>query len=205
MLADTSCWCALAVNDDAAQAIITVSTALYIEWGRLGEIGDLYVLPEHRRRPGAVRRAAECHSHHRAVRGATISTWQFYARLGFEQTGRTSASATVARHVGIGRLCIGSGMAEDEPVAPRRVNILAAISEWTVFRVTRGIEFRDALESLASDRIRSPPCLRWDAVLINCSVPAASVLRRRGRCETRRRPNGAGRYPSAVCRPRQVD
>ena len=29
--------------------LITVSTVLYVEWGRLGEIGDLYVLLEHRR------------------------------------------------------------------------------------------------------------------------------------------------------------
>jgi hypothetical protein len=26
-------------------AIVTVTTMLYVEWGRLGEIGDLYVLP----------------------------------------------------------------------------------------------------------------------------------------------------------------
>jgi hypothetical protein len=30
--------------------------------------------------------------------------------------------------------------------------------------VLNGVEFRDALERLASDRIRSPPRLRWDAV-----------------------------------------
>jgi GNAT superfamily N-acetyltransferase len=29
---------------------MTVTTMLYVEWGRLGEIGDLYVLPEQRRR-----------------------------------------------------------------------------------------------------------------------------------------------------------
>jgi hypothetical protein len=44
MLADASSWCALAVHEGRA-GLITVSTALYIEWGRLGEIGDLYVLP----------------------------------------------------------------------------------------------------------------------------------------------------------------
>jgi GNAT superfamily N-acetyltransferase len=27
---------------------VTVTTMLYVEWGRLGEIGDLYVLPEAR-------------------------------------------------------------------------------------------------------------------------------------------------------------
>jgi len=50
MLSDSSCWCALAVADGEARAVITVSTVLYVEWGRLGEIGDLYVLPEYRRR-----------------------------------------------------------------------------------------------------------------------------------------------------------
>jgi GNAT superfamily N-acetyltransferase len=28
--------------------IVTVTSMVYIEWGRLGEIGDLYVLPEAR-------------------------------------------------------------------------------------------------------------------------------------------------------------
>jgi hypothetical protein len=46
MLADHFCWCAVTVDRDAAQAVITVSTVLYV--GRRAEIGDLYVLPEHR-------------------------------------------------------------------------------------------------------------------------------------------------------------
>jgi hypothetical protein len=45
ILADPYCWSALAVDGETAQAVITVSTVLYVEWGRLGEIGDLYVLP----------------------------------------------------------------------------------------------------------------------------------------------------------------
>jgi len=48
MLVDPSCWCALAVAGSTPQAVVTVSTVLYVEWGRFGEIGDLYVLPEHR-------------------------------------------------------------------------------------------------------------------------------------------------------------
>jgi GNAT superfamily N-acetyltransferase len=58
MLSDSSCWCALAVVDGEARAVITVSTVLYVEWGRLGEIGDLYVLPEYRRRGLAQRLVA---------------------------------------------------------------------------------------------------------------------------------------------------
>jgi GNAT superfamily N-acetyltransferase len=58
MLADPSCWCALAIEGGVAQAVVTVSTLLDIEGGRLAEIGDLYVLPEHRRR-GLARRLVE--------------------------------------------------------------------------------------------------------------------------------------------------
>jgi GNAT superfamily N-acetyltransferase len=58
MLADPLCWSALAADGEAAQAVITVSTVLYVEWGRLGEIGDLYVLPGHRRN-GLARRLVE--------------------------------------------------------------------------------------------------------------------------------------------------
>jgi GNAT superfamily N-acetyltransferase len=58
MLVDPFCWSALAVDGETAQAVITVSTVLYVEWGRLGEIGDLYVIPEHRRK-GLARRLVE--------------------------------------------------------------------------------------------------------------------------------------------------
>jgi GNAT superfamily N-acetyltransferase len=58
MLADPFCWSALATDGETAQAVITVSTVLYVEWGRVGEIGDLYVLPE-RRRNGVARRLIE--------------------------------------------------------------------------------------------------------------------------------------------------
>ena len=58
MLANPLCWSALASDGEAVQAVITVSPVLYVEWGRLGEIGDLYVLPEHRRK-GLARRLVE--------------------------------------------------------------------------------------------------------------------------------------------------
>ena len=45
MLADGSCWSALAVDAGAAVGVVTVTTMRYVEWGLLGEIGDLYVLP----------------------------------------------------------------------------------------------------------------------------------------------------------------
>jgi GNAT superfamily N-acetyltransferase len=105
MLADPYCWCALAIADGAAQAVVTVSTVLYIEWGRLGEIGDLYILPQYRRRGLArllVERAKDwCRAQGCSAVGVTITPIgeqhyrlsQFYARLGFEMNGRLSASA----------------------------------------------------------------------------------------------------------------
>ena len=107
MLADPFCWCAVAVDRDTTQGVITVSTVLYVEWGRLAEIGDLYVLPEHRRRGLALRLVEHAKTWCRAQGCSAVSVTitplgeqrhqlsQFYARLGFEQTGRTSASATL--------------------------------------------------------------------------------------------------------------
>jgi GNAT superfamily N-acetyltransferase len=105
MLADPLCWCALAAADGDVQAVVTVSTVLYVEWGRLGEIGDLYVLPEHRRR-GLARRLVEhakawCRTQGCSAVSVTITPvgeqrhrlGEFYARLGFEPTGRASVSA----------------------------------------------------------------------------------------------------------------
>jgi GNAT superfamily N-acetyltransferase len=107
MLADPSCWCALAVEDGTAQAVITVSTVLYVEWGRLGEIGDLYVLPQCRRRGLAQRLIAHAKDWCRAQGCSAVSVTitptgerryrlsQFYARLGFAQSDRMSASASL--------------------------------------------------------------------------------------------------------------
>jgi GNAT superfamily N-acetyltransferase len=47
--ADPHHWVALAWLDGIPVGVVTVTTMLYVEWGRLGEIGDLYVLPEARR------------------------------------------------------------------------------------------------------------------------------------------------------------
>jgi GNAT superfamily N-acetyltransferase len=107
LLADPSCWCAVATDGQVAQGVITVSTVLYVEWGRLGEIGDLYVLPEHRRH-GLARHLIEraktwCRAQGCSTVAVTITPAgeqrhqlsQFYARLGFQQTDRKSASVTL--------------------------------------------------------------------------------------------------------------
>jgi GNAT superfamily N-acetyltransferase len=98
MLADPFCWCALALADGRARAVITVTTVLYIEWGRLGEIGDLYVLPEYRRH-GLARLVIERAEEWCRAQGCSTPIGErrqrlsrFYRRLGFELTGRTAAS-----------------------------------------------------------------------------------------------------------------
>jgi len=45
---DKSCLVAIAVRRDQSSGVRTATTMLYVEWGRLAEIGDLYVLPEQR-------------------------------------------------------------------------------------------------------------------------------------------------------------
>jgi GNAT superfamily N-acetyltransferase len=50
LLADPHHWIGLASLGASPVGVVTVTTALYVEWGRLGEIGDLYVTPEHRGR-----------------------------------------------------------------------------------------------------------------------------------------------------------
>jgi GNAT superfamily N-acetyltransferase len=47
--ADPYHWVALAWVDSTAVGVVAVTTMLYVEWGRLGEIGDRYVLSEARR------------------------------------------------------------------------------------------------------------------------------------------------------------
>ena len=43
---DAHQWAAVCITDGKIAGIVTVTTMLYVEWGRLGEIGDLYVVPE---------------------------------------------------------------------------------------------------------------------------------------------------------------
>jgi excisionase family DNA binding protein len=54
MLNDPMCCVALAMDGDEAVGVVAVTTMRYVEWGLVGEIGDLYVLPD-RRRAGVAR------------------------------------------------------------------------------------------------------------------------------------------------------
>jgi GNAT superfamily N-acetyltransferase len=94
MLADSFCCSALAVDSETAQAAIIVSTVLYVEGGRLGEIGDLYVLPEHRCK-GLARRLVEQAKAWCRTQGCSAVSVTIYATLGFAQSGRMSASTTL--------------------------------------------------------------------------------------------------------------
>ena len=102
MLADPSCWCALAFVRGAPAGVVTVSTTLYIEWGRLGEIGDLYVVPEQRRRGLAreliARAKAWCTACGCTAASVTVTPIgerrhrlsEFYRGQGFEPTERAT-------------------------------------------------------------------------------------------------------------------
>ena len=101
MRRDDNHWAALASNKGHFVGIVTVTSMLYIEWGRLGEIGDLYVLPEARGNDIARRlvqaaidwcRARECSAVEvimTPVGEAAHGLSNFYSRLGFAATGRT--------------------------------------------------------------------------------------------------------------------
>jgi GNAT superfamily N-acetyltransferase len=117
----------LALVDIKQECRITVSTVLYVEWGRLGEIGDLYVLPEHRCN-GLARRLVEhakswCLAQGCSAVSVTITPVgerrhrlsQFYGKLGFTQSNRISASATLdarsaARASAYAQWCPGANM-----------------------------------------------------------------------------------------------
>jgi GNAT superfamily N-acetyltransferase len=99
--ADPYHWIGLAWRNGTAVGVVTVTTMLYVEWGRLGEIGDLYVLPESRRSGvasaliGAAK--AKCRDLGCSAVSVTVtpegetrhSLTTFYRRLGFAFSGRT--------------------------------------------------------------------------------------------------------------------
>ncbi|MBI1777584.1 MAG: GNAT family N-acetyltransferase [Proteobacteria bacterium] len=101
MLNDAACWCALAIAGGQARGIVTVTTMRYVEQGLLGEIGDLYVLPEHRGQGIARFLVGEakrwCRGRGCAGVYVTITKEgearhalsQFYARFDFCATGRS--------------------------------------------------------------------------------------------------------------------
>lgn len=101
MLASADCWCGLALLAGKPAGVVSVTTMLYLEWGRLGEIGDLYVVPEYRQR-GVARALVAAAAHWNRARGssgiyvtvtpegeARHKLSELYARLGFSPTGRT--------------------------------------------------------------------------------------------------------------------
>jgi GNAT superfamily N-acetyltransferase len=101
MRRDDNHWAALALNKGHFVGIVTVTSMLYIEWGHLGEIGDLYVLPEARGN-GIARRLVQAAIDWCRARGcsavevvtaplgeAAHGLSNFYSRLGFAATGRT--------------------------------------------------------------------------------------------------------------------
>ena len=100
MRRDDNHWVAVALNKGHFVGIVTVTSMLYIEWGRLGEIGDLYVLPEARGN-GIARRLVQAAIDWCRARGcsavevittpmgeAAYGLSNFYSRLGFAATGR---------------------------------------------------------------------------------------------------------------------
>lgn len=100
LAADPHHWIGLAWLEAAPVGVVTVTTALYVEWGRLGEIGDLYIVPE-RRRQGVARALLEAAERRCAGLGcsslsvvvtrdgeARHGLHAFYARQGFVGDGR---------------------------------------------------------------------------------------------------------------------
>jgi GNAT superfamily N-acetyltransferase len=101
MLQDASCWAALARVDGKPVGVVTVSTMVYVEWGRMGEIGDLYVQPDCRKL-GVARALIDaalvwCQAKSCSAVSVVITQdgeqrhglSKFYADLKFKPTGRT--------------------------------------------------------------------------------------------------------------------
>ena len=100
MLADPNHWAAIVRKAGEALGVMTVTTMPYVEWGRLGEIGDLYVVPDARQR-GVARLLVEAGLDWCRARGCSavsvVVTEQgelrdglglFYGKLGFLASGR---------------------------------------------------------------------------------------------------------------------
>jgi len=104
MLDDATCWVGIARRDGAPVGIVTVTTMLFVEWGRLGEIGDLYVLPDYREHGigNALVDAATAWCLAAGCSAVSVvvtpdgeerhALSHFYGRAGFSTTGRTIMS-----------------------------------------------------------------------------------------------------------------
>ena len=102
MLADDNCWTAVLLEDDEVVGVISVSTMLYVEHGRLAEIGDLYIDTIHRGRglARALIDAAIDWTRRRGCSGVYVTVTpegearyrlsEFYKNLHFAPTGRTT-------------------------------------------------------------------------------------------------------------------
>jgi GNAT superfamily N-acetyltransferase len=108
MIADPNHWAAGAHESGHMIGVVTVTTMLYVEWGRLGEVGDLYVVPEARKR-GIARELvhsalAWCADHGCSAVSVVVTERAekedglglFYDRLGFAPTGRRIYSRLLA-------------------------------------------------------------------------------------------------------------
>jgi GNAT superfamily N-acetyltransferase len=104
MIAAPYHWIGLAWVDNAAVGVVTVTTMLYIEWGRFGEIGDIYVLPKMRGRGVGAALIEAGKERCRALGCSAVSVTiteegdakygltRFYERLGFTCSGRSLAT-----------------------------------------------------------------------------------------------------------------
>ncbi|MGF6229293.1 GNAT superfamily N-acetyltransferase [Inquilinus ginsengisoli] len=109
MVADPHHWVGLAWLDGAAVGIVTVTTMFYVEGGRLGEIGDLYVLPAARKMGIAAALIAAAEARCAAMGCSEIfvvvtpegearhGLEGFYSRFGFARDGRRLLSRRLLR------------------------------------------------------------------------------------------------------------
>lgn len=109
MASDPHHWVGLAWLDGAAVGVVTVTTMFYVEGGRLGEIGDLYVLPAARKTGVAAALIAAAESRCAAMGCSEIfvvvtpegearhGLEGFYSRFGFAWDGRRLLSRRLLR------------------------------------------------------------------------------------------------------------
>lgn len=101
MTCDPHHWIGLAWSDHEPVGVVTLTTMLHVEWGRLGEIGDLYVLPAARRggAGAALIEAAKSKCNELGCSAVSVTVTaegdsrhrlsEFYEAFGFASSGRT--------------------------------------------------------------------------------------------------------------------